>query len=188
MFITLTVLSIIAEYCAAQGSRDARNISTIDPLSMNQEKRCPLLFYYDNETKQCECQSSSLSVAETVLTCDNDRAILGYNFCMTYKEETNTVSASFCSYFELNDHNISEPGFISLPENISELNDYMCGPMNRKGIVCGECIDGYGPSVTLPKFICSDCSNAWYGVPLYLLLELVPVTVFTSLYSSFNST
>ena len=54
----------------------------------------------------------------------------------------------------------------------------MCGPMNRKGIVCSECIDGYGPSVTSPNFRCSDCTNAWYGVPLYLLLELVPLTVF----------
>ena len=50
--------------------------------------------------------------------------------------------------------------------------------MNRKGLVCSECIDGYGPSVISPKFRCSDCSNPWYGVPLYLLLELVPVTVF----------
>ena len=50
--------------------------------------------------------------------------------------------------------------------------------MNRKGLVCSECIDGYGSSVTSTKFRCSDCSNAWYGVPLYLLLELVPVTVF----------
>ena len=50
--------------------------------------------------------------------------------------------------------------------------------MNRKGLVCSKCIDGYGPSVTSPKFRCFDCSNAWYGVPLYLLLELVPVTVF----------
>ena len=65
---------------------------------------------------------------------------------MTYDEETNTVSASFCTYFALDGHNISEPGFISLPENVSELNDYMCGPMNRKGLVCSECIDGYGTS------------------------------------------
>ena len=50
--------------------------------------------------------------------------------------------------------------------------------MNRKGIVCSECIGGYGPSVTSPKFRCSDCTNSWYGIPLYLLLELVPVTIF----------
>ena len=101
---------------------------------------------------------------------------------MTYDEATNTLSASFCSYFELSGHNTSDfaPGFINLPDNnnISELNDYMWGPMNRKGLVCSECIDGYGSSVTPPNFRCADCSNAWYCIPLYLLLELVPVTVF----------
>ena len=94
--------------------------------------------------------------------CANDRTFLSYTFCLTYNEETNTLPASSCTYFELNGHNISEPGFINLPENISELNDYMCGPMNRKGIVCSECIDGYGPSVTSPNGLrCSDCTNAW---------------------------
>ena len=44
--------------------------------------------------------------------------------------------------------------------------------------MCSECIDGYGPSVTSPNFRCSDCSNTWYSMPLYLLLELVPVSVF----------
>ena len=116
-----------------------------------------------------------------MVTFANDRALLSYNFCMTYKEETNTLSVSLCKYFELHGHNVSKPGFIILPSNISELNDYMCGPMNRKGIVCSECIEGYGPSVTSLEFRYSDCSTAWYGVPLYLLLELVPVTVFYSI-------
>ena len=28
------------------------------------------------------------------------------------------------------------------------------------------------------EFRCSDCTNAWYGVPLYLFMEFVPITVF----------
>jgi hypothetical protein len=28
--------------------------------------------------------------------------------------------------------------------------------MNRKGMVCSECIDGYGASITSTKFRCSD--------------------------------
>ena len=143
-------------------------------------KDCPLLFHYDNETKRCECLSSLFNTFdhETSVMCSNDRVFLSYMFCLTHNKETNILSASFCTYFALDGHNISEPGFISLPENVSELNDYMCGPMNRKGIVCSECIDGYGPSVTSPNFRCSDCSNTWYSMPLYLLLELVPVSVF----------
>ena len=68
--------------------------------------------------------------------------------------------------------------YVQLPDNISELNDYMCGPMNRKGRVCSECIDGFAPSVTSIGYECSNCTDTWYGVPLYLFLEFVPITMF----------
>ena len=173
----LTITAII--HCAEIKPTAAENATTNTTVTI-QDNQCPLLFYYNNESNQCECLSSSFSFLDTLVKCVNNKGLLRYNYCMTYKKETNTLSVatSVCTYFELSGHNISEPGFISVPDNISELNDYMCGPMNRKGILCSECIDGYGPSVTSPNFRCSDCSNAWYGIPLYLLLELVPVTVF----------
>ena len=173
----LTITTII--HCAEVKPTATENATTNTTVTI-QDNQCPLLFYYNNVSNQCECLSSSFNfLDDTLVKCVNNKGLLRYNYCMTYKKETNTLSAatSFCTYFELNGHNISESGFISLPENISELNDYMCGPMNRMGILCSECIDGYGPSVTSPNFRCSDCSNAWYGIPLYLLLELVPVTV-----------
>ena len=177
--ITLSVLTISTVIPYAE-PKDTSNTTTIIPITMSfiQDGQCPLMFYYDSENNRCECLSSTFTTLEGTMCANDNRGQLGFNFCMTYAEETNTVSATFCTYFAIDGHNISEPGFISLPENVSELNDYMCGPMNRKGLVCSECIDGYGPSVTSPKFRCSDCSNTWYGVTLYLLLELVPVTVF----------
>ena len=56
----------------------------------------------------------------------------------------------------------------------------MCDPANRKGILCSKCIDGYGPSVTSPNFKCRNCTNAFarYGIVIYWMLELIPVTVF----------
>ena len=171
--ITWSVLTIIAIHCEEPTATNA----TTYQVSLIEEKQCPFLFRYNNETKQCKCPSS-LFDRNDVLKCANGRALLRYNYCMTYKEEMRTISVSFCTYFDHSNYNISEPGYIDLPDNISELNDYMCGPMNRKGILCSECIDGYGPSVTSLHFRCSDCTNAWYRVPLYLLLELVPVTVF----------
>ena len=51
----------------------------------------------------------------------------------------------------------------------------MCGPLNRKGLVCSECADGFGPSY---GYRCVNCTDAWYGVPLFLFLEFVPITVF----------
>ena len=170
--ITWLILIILTIQCAT-----AANTTTHEVSTLTQGNNCSLLFHYENETRQCECLSHLFNTFDTSVMCaPNDRALLSYNFCLTYNEETDTLSISFCSYFTLDGRNISTPGFINLPENIS---DYMCGPMNRKGIVCSECIDGYGPSLTSPNFRCSDCKNAWYGVPLYLLLlELVPVTVF----------
>ncbi len=52
----------------------------------------------------------------------------------------------------------------------------MCEDMHREGRVCGECEPGYGPAVHQAGFLCAKCE--WYGVPLYLLLEFVPVTLF----------
>jgi hypothetical protein len=72
--------------------------------------------------------------------------------------------------------------YIQLPNNISELNDFMCGPVNRKGRVCSECIDGFAPSVIMIStgyVECANCTAAWYGIkPLYLFLEFVPITLF----------
>ena len=96
---------------------------------------------------------------------------------MTLGENDHTISVDFCPYFELLGHNITEPGFIILPSNLSELNDYKYRPMNRKGRVCSECTEGYGLSVTSFHIKCLDYLNAWYGILLYLLLELVPLTM-----------
>ena len=56
----------------------------------------------------------------------------------------------------------------------------MCRPMNRKSGVCSECVEGYGPAVMSVGFNiqCSNCTGVWYGVPLFLFLEFIPITVF----------
>ena len=41
-----------------------------------------------------------------------------------------------------------------------------------------RCIDGFRPSLHSLGSLCSNCSGTWYGVPLYLFLEFVPITVF----------
>ena len=84
-----------------------------------------------------------------------------------------------CNYRIGEDHNITaDKMYIKLPINITELNDYMCAPLNSKGLACSECIDGFGRSILSQEFRCSDCTNAWYGVPLYLFMEFVPITIF----------
>ena len=147
-------------------------------LSLNEDNQCPPWTYYNASIQRCKCYNDEKDRGVPIVLCNEKESLLSYNYCMTYDEESGTSTVSYCPYFTLQGHNISGPGLINLPDNISELNEYMCGPMNRKGIVCSECIDGYGPSVTSLKFQCSTCNSVWYGVLIYLLIEIVPVTLF----------
>ena len=97
---------------------------------------------------------------------------------MTYEEEERTIYIAPCA-FSGNFTKSTSGQYVEVPvQNVSELNTHMCGPMNRKGRLCSECIEGFGPSVISFGSVCSDCTGAWYGIPLYLFLEFVPITVF----------
>ena len=137
---------------------------------------CPPWFAYNSETGNCECQRSPGT--DNIVKCTEQGALLRYGFCMTYEKGQGTFVGR-CQNFKVQGHNVSEtsPGFISLPANISELNQYMCGPMNRKGLVCSECIESFGPAATFYGFSCSSCTNPWF-ILLYLFIEFVPITIF----------
>ena len=111
------------------------------------------------------------------IKCSNSGPLLQYFHCATYNENTKILSFVRCPYFQQGVYNITTTGYVQLPRNLSQLNDYMCDPLNRKGLVCSECADGFGPSVTSFGYRCVSCSDAWYGVPLYLILNFAPITL-----------
>ena len=137
---------------------------------------CPPWFFYDSTVQECQCFQQGNSLNSVM--CTNDGALLAFGYCMTYDEEKDATFLGLCPSFTVSSRNVSERRFITLPANVSELNDYMCGPLNRQGLVCSECIDGFAPSVTSIGYQCADCTKSRYGIPLYLLLQFVPVTVF----------
>lgn len=103
---------------------------------------------------------------------------------MTYNESSDTVALEKCPYFDVGRHevltvlyNIVTSLNIKIPENLLELNDFMCGPLNRTGFLCKDCIDGFGVSYTSLDYQCCNCSNVWYGIPLYLAIEFLPATI-----------
>ena len=109
------------------------------------------------------------------LQCSQDRLLLYYEYCATFNEKTKLFSIFNCPYFQWDRYGYYQ---MQLPQNLSELNKFMCGPLNRKGFVCSECADGFGPSVTSYGYRCTNCTDALYGVPLFLFLEFAPITVF----------
>ena len=140
------------------------------------ENRSPW-FYFNSTTKQCECFHHPAVKVDVI--CAGREALLSFGSCMTYNEMDGTTSLGQCDSFLVHNRNVSLTyrKYLHLPKNISELNDYMCSPMNRNGLVCSECIDGFGPAVFSYGFQCANCTGAWYGIPVYLFLEFVPITL-----------
>ena len=138
------------------------------------QEDCPPWFYFDQNTGTCKC------LAFYGARCFDNKAYLSASFCATFDTETDILSLGKCPYHGFNFSKHDQHWYIQLPDNVSELNDYMCEPLNRKGRLCSECKDGYGLSTTsvgFQYFECSKCAGAWYGIPLFLLLEIFPLTV-----------
>ena len=137
-------------------------------------------FCFNSTTRISHC----ISGCHTHITCSDSGPLLQFGYCATYSKDTGLVTVAKCPYLQVNHdtyHNMTTIGhdyFIQLPKTLAELNSSMCGPMNRKGIVCSECIDGFGSSVTSIGYRCANCTDTWYRVPLYIALLFAPITVF----------
>ena len=180
LLFILTTLSIPA-MCNTISLRAFHHQSQLDqqkvPFMNYDQKDCPPWFYSNEDT--CKC------LAFYGARCFDNKAYLSAGFCATF--DTNTDSDSYIlslgecpSYYGFTFTKQGRYWYIQLPDNVSELNDYMCGPLNRKGRLCSECKDGYGlgtTSVGFQHFECTECAGAWYGIPLFLFLEMFPLTV-----------
>ena len=142
------------------------------------EDKCAIWHYCDCNG-QCQCYPQNVyCMPDEWIRCSNDNVILVYGNCMTYSEEKRATYVAECPFFQVGGHVVSrlKPGYIELPLNTSNLNEYVCGPVNRNCFLCTECIDGFGTSFTSLEHSCSNCTNS-YGIPLYILAEIVPLTL-----------
>ena len=132
---------------------------------------CPTWHYYNNETGKCECGFQ--------LSCSSDgnKVDIDITFCATPfgQDGDYYIGSSVLFYIPYNGSRV----FSEMPENTSQLEEVMCSPHNRRGFMCGECINGHGPAVFSPTMNCVNCSRgiSRYGVIVYLLLQLSPTTV-----------
>ena len=114
------------------------------------------------------------------LRCDGKFVSVDSGQILTYDSRKELISSIMIRYEYLGGYNKTKTGHILLPDDISELNQYMCAPLNRKGYLCGECRSGYGPAAFLASCtnVCHFCRDTWHDIILYLSLEIIPVTVF----------
>ena len=145
------------------------------PALSDSDYTCPTWFYFSNTTQRCEC-----GVSSGVAYCNQQtmEVEIWFYYCATFSGQEGVFYAGLCPYS--NKFNHSNTPYSLLPSDPDLLNEAMCGPYNRKGLLCGECIDGYGPGVYTLDRKCVNCSKLSMSsaICLYLLVEFVPVLLF----------
>ena len=166
--------------------------------AVTNSNKCPPWFVFCNnsagrECSHCECKKPF----GDVIICDEKQqeSYLRLGNCMTYnssssdeQESDDAISFGGCPYVYYS--NIAHHRYIALPYNISDLNNIFCAPLNRHGLLCRDCIDGFGTSIISIGYACANCTEDNYGWMLYVFSEFVPATVFyfaVLLFSHFES-
>ena len=145
--------------------------------SLDSNINCSLWFFYNKSQESCQC----LPYGQFV--CDGKDAYLESRFELTYSNKTKMVNLQEPKgYRRLHpeEPNQTKPGYRLLPKNISYLNEFMCRPLNRSGFLCSDCLEGLGPAMSVMLYggkKCYKCTGQWAGAVLYILIELVPITI-----------
>ena len=82
---------------------------------------------------------------------------------------------------------VTESSEIHLPNSSSHLSEYVCSN-NRSGVLCGECLPGYGPAVNSPYLECVNCTDINLGANIakYVASIYLPLAVFFTILILFD--
>ena len=84
--------------------------------------------------------------------CDDatEQTLILAGFCMSYNNQVNDTVIGACPFnYHLPDAN---EYYVTLPNDTSELNSFMCSGLNRTGLLCSQCQKGLGPAVLSYKW------------------------------------
>ena len=73
-----------------------------------------------------------------------------------------------------------------LPNNSDKLEKLICGSMNRRGVLCGRCVEDYGPAVNSPMYDCINCTDPVGDTLKYISAVYIPLAVMFLLIILFN--
>ena len=141
--------------------------------------------WYTNKDGDCVC-GVDLSGRLRCNDCSNQTVDITAGFCMTYDTTRQYVGENSSSLLIVGDclygalPNTTNRKFITLPTDPTQVNSSQCAPYNRRGLFCGECLEGFGPSVYSFDLHCANCSHmsTTAAISLYVVMELLPITVF----------
>ena len=150
------------------------NITTNDTQVISARIECPTWYSpVQNDSEKCLCGDH---VDGQIKCLPNERVSMQEGNCMTYTGNQTVFGG--CSYVAINNSLVFNNIYTILPQNRSALNEFMCGWMNRTGLLCSQCEIGLSLAALSYKKECIKCSNLGNGVALFLFLAFIPATLF----------
>ena len=149
-----------------------------------EEQSCPTWYLETkhNSVTRCVCGAT----IGGLVMCDyaTQKTLIIAALCMSYNETFNDTVVGRCAF---NYHNPDTQVFyVTLPNDTSELNSFMCSGLNRTGLLCSQCQQGLGPAVLSYTRQCVECFDQRYGWLLYITATLIPTTILCILTMAFQ--
>ena len=132
--------------------------------------------YGSNGTCQC-----GRSIHGTVSCSNNSNQVSILRcYCMTYDSTEDVVLGSCpygCGYFNSSSRWRGKEIYHQLPLNVTNLNQVICGRLNRDYRLCSKCSKGFSPLVYSYDLNCIKC-NSKYNWLKYVAVAYIPLTIF----------
>ena len=175
-FVGKVILLLALAIESAGKSRHEQLSNKISQCSS--DSKCPTWFTC-NSQNHCQCGNRHSGA----IACNNEAqnsAILVCH-CVTYSPKSRLTFAG--SYFyNCNFHHQKGGGnrlYNQLPKQPEVLiNNSVCAPFHRTGLLCGDCEDEYSPQVLSYNLSCVKCPDGHKNWWKYGLAAFVPLTFF----------
>ena len=159
--------------------RGSREIS----LSLGvQIQQCPPGYIHDNKSRKCVCSSSLEFSYKGIYSCNPDRFCArihrGYWIGYVDNETEYSLVTGYCPFrFCFPAKKLALKCLPDTASNTSSLDRFVCGS-NRTGILCSKCRGNLSVHYHSGNFDCKSNNLCKIGWLLYILSELLPLTIF----------
>ena len=157
---------------------------------------CPPGYVYTDEDNLGTCICANNEIPD-ILECkqDNFQAVLDKDHWAGYLQSDSTTqhTCNGLRFFTAP----CPPGYCSpsvqpLPQNqsVELLEGLLCAPNKRRGVLCGECMEGYSMPANLNGLnpVCTACDGALskVGVIVWIVSEWLPMLILLAFMLTFN--
>ena len=166
-----TVIVLSSRECKSQcKSHSDVNYTQTNEISAWADE-CPPWFILTGNA--CECAKTPgkrVSCNQTL-----NETFLHSCYCMTYDTTSSELIVGACMYGCFSREAVRGP-YRRLPQNVSDLNTAVCGPLCRQGRLCGQCVQNFFPPVYSYDISCVNCSTTQYNGAKYVVVAFLPLT------------